>query len=616
MAEIGLAASIIAVIHISQTVITQAYKYGQSVKNAKKDIERIESELKDVGSRLAELQDLAARAEKSGRPLDCWPTLVSMNQKDGPLPKCELALNCLLAELIPADGRLARLKELAIWPNKVAKIEKALGTIVQQKNAFTETLNIEQIGQVEEIGYTVRNISKVQDDENRNKILQWLSHTDQATNHVAALDKREPQTGNWFIQGEDYSMWKKLPGSFLWLHGIPGCGKTILCSTIIEDVRTHCASEPTSSVAYFYFSFNDVEKQKTRNFLRSVLKQLSCSKPSIPDSLQSLYNAYKHEQPPTDGLKSAARAVLELPGQNFIIIDALDECPYGEERTQLSTVLREFSTWALPNLHILVTSRKELDIDKTLAPLVTSSPLCIQTEQVDADILLYVQTQLESDAILKERTKVPQLKEEIETTLVKGANGMFRWAFCQLESLKMCLNAREIREALKSLPKTLDDTYARILSGISDKYHQKAITALQWLAFSERPLRIEELAEAVVINPRPDPPFDPEDRLDDPHYILQILSSLVVLSTKHRRSLSNWLKPESKTTGEIKLAHFSVKEYLISDREKPPPVPIFCMTDAIAHRTIVESCLLYILNYDHVKDKSLSRDDVEKYPLL
>jgi hypothetical protein len=174
----------------------------------------------------------------------------------------------------------------------------------------------------------------------------------------------------------------------------------------------------------------------------------------------------------------------------------------------------------------------------------------------------------------------------------------------------MCLNAREIREALKSLPKTLDDTYARILSGINDKYHQKAIAALQWLAFSERPLLIEELAEAVVINPRADPPFDPEDRLDDPHYILQILSSLVVLST------TDWLKPKGKAIEEIRLAHFSVKEYLISDRAKPPPVPTLCTTDVVAHRAIAESCLLYILYYGQTEDKSLSDEDLEKYPLL
>ncbi|KAH0563191.1 hypothetical protein GP486_002237 [Trichoglossum hirsutum] len=136
MAEIGLAASIIAVIQISRTVIAQAYKYGQSVKNAKKDIERIESELKDVESRLTKLQDLVDKAQESGHPLDCWPTLVSMNQEDGPLSKCKLALNCLLAELAPVDSWRAKMKERTTWPNKVTKVEKALEAIMQQKNSF------------------------------------------------------------------------------------------------------------------------------------------------------------------------------------------------------------------------------------------------------------------------------------------------------------------------------------------------------------------------------------------------------------------------------------------------------------------------------------------------
>jgi hypothetical protein len=145
MAEIALAASIIAVIQISQTVITQAYKYGQSVKNAKKDTERIETELKDVESRLTKLQDLVDRAQKSGRPLDCWPTLASINQEDGPLSKCKLALNCLLVELAPVDSWRAKMKERALWPNKVTKVEKALEAIIQQKNSFIEALNIEQV---------------------------------------------------------------------------------------------------------------------------------------------------------------------------------------------------------------------------------------------------------------------------------------------------------------------------------------------------------------------------------------------------------------------------------------------------------------------------------------
>jgi hypothetical protein len=66
------------------------------------------------------------------------------------------------------------------------------------------------------------------EQETRNNIIQWLSHTDPNIDHNAACTRRESQTGNWFINGKDYSQWEKTPGSFLWLYGIPGCGKTIL----------------------------------------------------------------------------------------------------------------------------------------------------------------------------------------------------------------------------------------------------------------------------------------------------------------------------------------------------------------------------------------------------
>jgi hypothetical protein len=150
---------------------------------------------------------------------------------------------------------------------------------------------------------------------------------------------------------------------------------------------------------------------------------------------------------------------------------------------------------------------------------------------------------------------------------------------------------------------------------IDAQYHREAIAALQWLAFSEQPLSIEELAEAAVINLKADPPFAPEERLSDPRDILQILSSLVTVSTTrkiHNRNV--WRLYEE--IEEIKLAHYSVKEYLISDRIKPKLASTFCMTHITAHRYIAESCLLYIMSYDYMENKSSSDEDLEDFPLL
>jgi hypothetical protein len=74
MAEIGLAASIIAVIQITAAVTTQAYKYGQNVAKAKEDIERVREELINLEGILKQLKELASRADRSGEP--CKYTMI------------------------------------------------------------------------------------------------------------------------------------------------------------------------------------------------------------------------------------------------------------------------------------------------------------------------------------------------------------------------------------------------------------------------------------------------------------------------------------------------------------------------------------------------------------
>lgn len=52
------------------------------------------------------------------------------------------------------------------------------------------------------------------------KIHQWLSPPDPSLNHNAACKKRQPTTGAWFIEGDQFDKWKRSSNSFLWLHGI------------------------------------------------------------------------------------------------------------------------------------------------------------------------------------------------------------------------------------------------------------------------------------------------------------------------------------------------------------------------------------------------------------
>ncbi len=111
----------------------------------------------------------------------------------------------------------------------------------------------------------------------------------------------------------------------------------------------------------------------------------------------------------------------------------------------------------------------------------------------------------------------------------------FRWVDLQLDSLKKCLTYSDVKKALTSLPKTLSESYERILLAIDEEHRRKALVALQWISHCCQPITIEELAEAVIIDPSATQSFNPHDRIPKPSWLLEILSGLVVVTKTNRR---------------------------------------------------------------------------------
>lgn len=172
------------------------------------------------------------------------------------------------------------------------------------------------------------------------------------------------------------------------------------------------------------------------------------------------------------------------------------------------------------------------------------------------------------------------------------------------------MRTRQIRAALESLPVTLDETYDRLLRNL-ENCQQEALTLLQWLCFARRPLRIEELAEACIITPEVDKEVDEDDRFS-PEEIIEILKSLVTTTSK----LEDPLSQSSKKVTEVTLAHFSVQEYLISERIRSSQAAVFAVKALNAHSFIAQSCLAYITFYNNHPNMELSLKDLETFPLL
>ena len=182
----------------------------------------------------------------------------------------------------------------------------------------------------------------------------------------------------------------------------------------------NCQSDPTLAIGFFYFDFNDGEKQNPENMVRSLITQFSTQSVHTPSALDTLYSCSQdgQQQPTTDALMSALHQMLEEFCQVFIILDALDECKKREDLMQL---VDSIIGWRIGKLHLLATSRREMEIMETLEPL-TTGQIPLQNETVDADIQTHVRERLQNDPKLKGWPK--EVRMEIEVTLMDGAHGM------------------------------------------------------------------------------------------------------------------------------------------------------------------------------------------------
>ncbi|KAI9695125.1 MAG: hypothetical protein M1820_008893 [Bogoriella megaspora] len=360
--------------------------------------------------------------------------------------------------------------------------------------------------------------------------------------------------------------------------------KNLYRSTIIDDLRNHTQVQTGSELAFFYFSFSDSRTQSCQAFFASIVAQLFQVNPKS-QVLHLLYSRSGHETPSIQSLRQALLEMVDEFMSVYIVIDALDECfnpPYPDYKEHWDW-LQQITELKIDKLHILVLSRKEPELKQVLNTAASLPPISVVDGDINHDISLYVYGQLHRDRKLKALDD--SKKRLIADTLLRKANGMFRWVFCQLEALKKLrpLRDSDYERTLQSLPATLDETYERILLDL-ETCQQEVFKALQWLAFTFEPVTIEELADACDIDPHTEIKFNKDDKII-PQRLLEALSGLII-----QEGISGQLP-------KVRLAHFSVEEYLVSDRIRRSGASAFSLRTQLAHALILETCVAYISYY-------------------
>lgn len=226
------------------------------------------------------------------------------------------------------------------------------------------------------------------------------------------------------MESKQYIQWKTDITSFLWLYGIPGSGKSVLCSAIVEDISRDCEHDAGKAVAYYYFSFSSLDDQAPVQMIKSLISQFSEKCVRVPAGLESVLSSdlTGQRQPPLHKLLDMLRAIVgEFPAA-YVVLDGLDECA---DREGLLGVLTKFVRWELENLHMIVLSRDELDIRRSLEDICNErDTVCLRSGLVDEDIGRYVRHRLANDKKLRRWHKDHEIRQEIETQLMEKAQGM------------------------------------------------------------------------------------------------------------------------------------------------------------------------------------------------
>jgi len=202
-----------------------------------------------------------------------------------------------------------------------------------------------------------------------------------------------------------------------------------LSSSVIQDIIA-LRDTGGASMAYFYFDFRDVDKQKLHNLLPSLLVQLSARSDPCCDILSQLYSAHDRgvHKPNDRAMIESLKEMLAIEGQGptYIILDAVDECPITSSvpspREEVLELVDELVGLHLPNLHICVTSRPELDIQDILEPL-AACPVSLHNESGQKqDIIEYVRAFVYSDRRMQRWRD--EDKDLVINTLSEKADGM------------------------------------------------------------------------------------------------------------------------------------------------------------------------------------------------
>ncbi|MCJ1328293.1 hypothetical protein MMC10_004969 [Thelotrema lepadinum] len=416
---------------------------------------------------------------------------------------------------------------------------------------------------------------------------------------VAWKQARKCGTSRWFYGSHDHNTWKSSKQNhILCCTGILGSGKTVLAANVVADLTL--ASD--KHVAFLFCRHDDLRSLKARTIIGSLIRQILEPVRSRLDiggfraSLSSGALSFSHRE--VSDLLAEFLSVIH--DSITIVINGLDECNVCEVGTVLSWIrrLEDLSPFKEHIFKFFISSRPELlkSMPQKLQPT-----FFLSMADGNEDLKNYIEDTLDerySDGSLQLIDS--SIKTTIRNALEYGAQGMFLWAYLQIQEICSRKTDHSVLEALNELPGDLPDTFDRVLAKLSraGKESRALLQKMFKIAIGAVvPLSLEELQEALSVEPGRIV-WDPQKFVKDVQSMIDSTGGLL------------FMDEEAET---VHFVHHSVKRYLL-DLPIPGSDAAYYKTTQIAASGLLGSICLTYLNFN-IFDSHMVRSDASQKKL-
>lgn len=339
----------------------------------------------------------------------------------------------------------------------------------------------------------------------KKSILAWLPSTSFELDMDSKFNSGVEGTGQWLFESEEYNSWMiKKESASLWIKGKPGCGKSVLASAAITEIRQTAQAE--TAVAYFFCSSLQEKTCDPQELLGSLLRQLCEQQPTVDRVVEKLFDqkGTTHTSGPSwRDITTALNFVVANFSKVFLICDGLDECQNPQNISEPKNIfefLYSLSQTEAAVVKVLILSRPDYDI---FEDVFSGCPVLeMDNGANDDDIKRYIAKTLSITLVAVKDEK--QLHDTQNMVFTK-AEGMFLYVKLLAKDLQGSRTVNQLQKKLESLPRGLDQVYSvsmqRIFNEPDDLQRKWAFDMLFWATNAKRRLTRTEMLEVIVIEP-------------------------------------------------------------------------------------------------------------------